>query len=135
MKVLVDTCIWSLALRRREQRDPLLIQELSALIRELRVQMIGPIRQELLSGIPSFAQFEKLKLKLQAFPDLPLRSEDHENAAEFLNNCYKKGIQGSNTDFLICALSFRHQMPIFTIDKDFQHFKKYLPISIYKIKK
>jgi len=49
MKVLVDTCIWSLAFRRREQRDPLLIQELSALIRELRVQMIGPIRQELLS--------------------------------------------------------------------------------------
>jgi hypothetical protein len=135
MKVLVDTCIWSLALRRKAQRDSLLIQELSALIRELRVQMIGPIRQELLSGIHSTTQFEKLKLHLQAFPDLPLGSEDHERAAEFFNFCYKKGIQGSNTDFLICALSSRHQMPIFTTDKDFQYYKKYLPVSIYKIKK
>jgi hypothetical protein len=135
MKVLVDTCVWSLALRRRKKLDLQLIQGLSDLIKELRVQMIGPIRQELLSGIRSTTQFEKLKLNLQAFPDLPLESEDYESAAEFFNICYKKGIQGSNTDFLICALSFRHQMPIFTIDKDFQHFKKYLPISIYKIKK
>lgn len=134
MKVLVDTCIWSLALRRQEKRNTLLIQELTDLIKELQVQMIGPIRQELLSGIRSITQFEKLKLNLQAFPDLTLESTDYEKASEFFNTCQKKGIQGSNTDFLICALSFRHKMPIFTTDKDFLLFKKHLPIFLYIVK-
>ena len=134
MKVLVDTCVWSQALRHKNP-DKNITQKLSDLINDGRAVLIGPIKQELLSGIRRSTQFEKLKLNLQAFPDLPLESEDYESAAEFFNICYKKGIQGSNTDYLICALSFRHQMPIFTIDKDFQHFKKYLPISIYKIKK
>lgn len=46
MKVLVDTCVWSLALRRRKQKttDEPHVLELQELIKELRVQMIGPIR-------------------------------------------------------------------------------------------
>ena len=134
MKVLVDTCVWSLALRRRKKLDLQLIQGLSDLIKELRVQMIGPIRQELLSGIRSTTQFEKLQLNLQAFPDLPLESADYEIAAGFFNTCQKRRIQGSNTDFLICALSSHYKMAIFTTDKDFLRFKKHLPIFLYPIK-
>jgi len=74
MKVLVDTSIWSLALRRSgaiSQEDQALIHELNELINEVRVALIGPIRQESLSGIAGQAQFEALKQKLQAFEDLP----------------------------------------------------------------
>ena len=52
MKIIVDTCVWSAALQKSNpnETDPLIV-ELKELIKEGRVQMIGPIRQELLSGV------------------------------------------------------------------------------------
>jgi len=86
MKVLVDTCIWSLALRRKKQpTSNIEVVEFQELIEEVRVQLIGPIRQEILSGVKSKQQFSKLKKILSVFPDLPLASEDFELAAEYFN--------------------------------------------------
>ncbi len=131
MKILVDTCVWSLALRRKEVADDPFELELRELIKELRVQMIGPIRQELLSGIKFEVQFKSVRDRLRAFEDLTLTRLDHERAAEFFNISRKKGIQGSNTDFLICALSHVHSIPILTIDKDFTLFRQHLPIQLH----
>ncbi len=131
MKVLVDTSVWSLALRRKSVAHDAAVIELRDLIKELRVQMIGPVRQEILSGIPSKSQFLELRETLRAFPDLELTVGDYELAAEFFDAGRKRGIQGSNTDFLICALSKRHEMPIFTTDKDFVLFRKHLPITLH----
>jgi len=132
MKIIVDTCIWSIALRRNEIKQNNLIVELSELISEVRVQLIGPIRQELLSGIKTKNQFNKLKKHLSAFPDLPMVSRDFELAAEFYNVTRNKGIQGSNTDFIICSLAHTHNMSIFTIDKDFVHYASVLPIKLHE---
>ncbi|MFT5370011.1 MAG: putative nucleic acid-binding protein [Candidatus Latescibacterota bacterium] len=132
MKILIDTCIWSLALRRAGGTidDPFVL-ELNELINELRVQMIGPIRQEILSGIRVSGQYEALRNHLQAFDDLPLTMGDYERAADFYNQLRSKGVQGSNTDFLICAVSDRYKMPILTIDEDFSLFKEYVPITLH----
>ncbi len=127
MKVIVDTSVWSLALRKLEyHKDNPFVKELSDLIREGRVQMIGPIRQELLSGIKFAEQFKKLKKTLTYFPDLQIKSADYEKAAELFNLCRKSGIQGSNTDFLICAIAVNQNMAILAIDEDFIHFNKYI---------
>lgn len=134
MKVLVDTSIWSLALRRETPKDQGLVKELSDLIRDVRVQIIGPIRQELLSGIKSQKQFESLRLHLSAFPDIPLEAVDYEKAAEFFNICRKHGIQGSNTDFLICSVAYHRDLEIFTTDKDFDNFQQHIPIKLYQSK-
>ena len=133
MKVLVDTCIWSLALRRKKQSTSNIVEvvEFQELIEEVRVQLIGPVRQEILSGVKSRQQFSKLKKILSAFPDLPLASEDFELAAEYFNTLRSKGIQGSNTDFLICAVSTRNNMPIFSNDNDFNDYKKHIPITLH----
>ena len=132
MKVLVDTCIWSLALRRNKQPDSNIeVIEFQELIEEVRVQLIGPIRQEILSGVKRKQQFSKLKKILSAFPDLPLVSEDFELAAEYFNTLRSKGIQGSNTDILICAVSTRNNIPIFSTDNDFNHYKKHIPIALH----
>jgi hypothetical protein len=131
MMILVDTSIWSLGLRRRALLHDPIISELQDLIREFRVQMIGPVRQEILSGIRSHSQFRSLCEHLRAFTDLELTTPDYELAAEFFNISRRKGIQGSNTDFLICAVSNRHHMPIFTTDKDFVLFQKHLPVSLH----
>ena len=102
MNVIVDTCVWSHALRRQSAANAAIVDELQALIMAFRVQMLGVIRQEILSGIRSDAQFAQLKTLLRSFPDRPVLTEDYERAAEYFNLCRSKGIQGSNTDFLIC---------------------------------
>lgn len=112
--VLVDTCVWSLALRRRREPASRSVEVLSELIREGRAALIGPIRQEVLSGVREQAQFERLRHVLRAFPDRTLVTEDHERAAEMFNACRGAGIQGSNTDFLICAHAERCGMAILT---------------------
>ena len=131
MRVLVDTSVWSLALRRNSPIDGPEAAELIELIREVRVQMIGPVRQELLCGIRSQAQFRKLRDHLRAFPDLELTTRDYEAAAEFFNLCRGKGIQGSNANFLICAVAARHKIPIFSTDGDFTLFQPHLPIALH----
>ncbi len=131
MKVLVDTCVWSLALRRSQVVDDPKVLELRELITELRVQMLGPIRQELLSGIRSQAQFETLRERLRAFPDLELTCGDYERAAIFFNTCRANGVQGANTDFLICAVAHRLNFPIFTTDGDFRLFQQHIPVNLY----
>ena len=132
MKVLVDTSVWSLALRRGKQSIAAPAQELRQLIQDHRVQMIGPIRQEILSGIRNDSQFNKLRKHLESFPDLPILTNDYVRAAKFFNLCRSKGIQGSNTDFLICAVAIRNKFSIFTTDKDFELFSKHIEIILHQ---
>jgi predicted nucleic acid-binding protein len=132
MKVIVDTSVWSLALRRDKDDSPAPVQELRHIIRDHRTQMIGPIRQEILSGVRSKSQFKKLRKHLESFPDLPILTEDYVTAAQFFNHCRSKGIQGSNTDFLICAVAVRNKLSIYTTDKDFEMFSKYIQIVLHK---
>jgi len=132
MKVLVDTPIWSLALRRKSHpANESTKSELASLIQDRRVAIIGPIRQELLSGIKERAQFDRLREYLHAFPDIEIAVDDYEDAASFYNLCQARGLQGSNTDFLICAIAVRNGFSIFSTDEDFTHFADVLPITLH----
>ena len=128
MKVLVDTSVWSLALRHKKQYET--TDKLADLILSSLVVMIGPVRQELLSGISNEDTFLQLKTKLQAFDDFAITMHDYETAAQFYNICREYGVQGSHIDFLICAVAHNNNLLIFTVDKDFDHFAKYLPIRL-----
>jgi len=132
MKVLIDTSVWSFVLRRRRRLENApMASELASLVEDGRVAMIGPIRQELLSGVKERAQFDRLRQHLGAFPDTEITTEDYEDAALFYNRCRARGIQGSNTDFLICAIATHNEFSIFTTDEDFTHFAKVLPIALH----
>lgn len=131
MKTLVDTSVWSLALRRARGQSPREAAELAELIRRNRAAIIGPIRQEVLSGIRSRRQFEDLRQHLRGFPDLETDAADYELAAEFYNRCRAGGIQGSDIDFLICAVAVRRDQLVFTTDRDFAEFAKILPVQLH----
>ncbi len=92
--------------------------------------MIGAVRQEILSGVRRKQQFERLREGLEPFVDLEVCSEDYVRAAAFYNSCRASGVQGSNTDFLICAVSNRQEVPIFTTDGDFARYSELLPVSL-----
>jgi predicted nucleic acid-binding protein len=131
VNVVVDTSVWSLALRRRKPAQAPAAEELAHLVQEGRVVMLGPVRQELLSGISEPQSYQVLLSHLKAFPDLPLEEEDYEQAAAFFNRCRAKGVQGSNTDFLICAVAYRRRLGILTTDTDFTRYAGHLTLHLH----
>jgi len=134
MIVLVDTPVWSLAYRRKKRSadDQAVSDELSRLIREARAGLIGPVRQELLSGIRDENTFETLRSHLQGMDEIPVETIDYEQAARISNTCRKNGIQGSAADFLICAVATRHGAPIYTTDRDFLLYDQHIDIALHK---
>ena len=134
MTVLVDTPIWSAAYRRGKYfaRDKPVLDEWRTLVRRQEAMLIGPIRQEVLSGFASTTRFELLRATLRAFVDLPLIIEDFEQAADLHNRCRRQGVQGSPTDFLICAVSLRYDAPVFTTDRDFGRYTKYAGVRLHR---
>jgi len=133
LKVLVDTCIWSHALRSKNPEFETQVKALGTLISDQRVLMIGPIRQEVLSGYSDPNKFETLEIKLSYFDNTPVLDEDYITAAQFYNECRKKGVQGSHIDLLICAVAVRLSVPILTTDKDFEFYQRHIPIKLYPL--
>ena len=132
--IIIDTTIWSIAYRRKkiteEYQD--IVNKLYGIL-ELEAEiLIGPVRQELLSGISDKNVFYDLLLKLNGFNNYEVQLTDHDLAAEYHNICSSNGIQGSQTDYLICAIAYRYNVKIFTEDKDFHYYKKYLPIELHE---
>ena len=111
--------------------ERVLIEELSELIRELRAVLIGPVRQEVLSGIADPEAFDVVRQHLEAFDDLVIGSGDYVEAARMFNACRKKGVQGSHIDFLICAVSRRYSTPVFTTDKEFLNYAEHLDLQLF----
>src|SRR5882762_7360196 len=110
MKLLIDSCVWSLVLRRKpaavlSSEEQQIAASLTEAIRDGRATIIGPIRQEILSGIKEQAQFERLRRALQPFPDESLTTSDHEEAARLFNICRNQGIQCGPVDILLCAVA------------------------------
>jgi predicted nucleic acid-binding protein len=122
VKVLVDTCAWSLLFRRKDRttlsgNERSILQSLTEAVHDGRVAMIGPIRQEVLSGIKDLAQFEKLRAALEAFPDEELTTGHYEEAARLFNLCRSRGVECGSTDILMCAVAIKMQCAILTYDQ------------------
>jgi predicted nucleic acid-binding protein len=137
MLVLVDTPIWSLALRRKgtdlNPREQRLTGALRELIQDGRAQLVGPVRQELLSGLREEATFKKLRDQLRAFEQVSLEVADYEEAAHLNNQCRARGIAGSAIDFLVCAAALRRNWEIFTTDRDFFRYATVLPLTVFNV--
>lgn len=132
--ILVDTPIWSLALRRKTTdltTDERRITEvLYRLIDEGQVQLLGGVRQELLSGMREESQFRRLRDYLRDFPNVQVETGDYEDAARFSNECRSSGISSSPVDMLICSVAIRHGWEVFTSDRDFTHYQRVLKIRL-----
>src|SRR5437660_6291552 len=135
MNLLVDTPVWSLALRRKQAdlspREEQVTQALAEVIRDGRARLMGVVRQELLSGIREEDRFRKLRDYLRAFDDPRLELADYEEAAQMHNRCRSRGIAGSAIDFLICAVADRREWQIFTTDRDFERYGRVLGVKLY----
>ena len=139
MNVLVDTSVWSLSLRRKIENlsfsERQIASELAELIHEGRARIMGLIRQELLSGVKTSDQYERLRTALRVFPDEFVETPDYEAAAQANNQCRTRGITASPVDMLICAVASAQNFSILTTDPDFQSYARILPIKLHAIRK
>jgi len=134
-KTIIDSAIWSLVFRKKNKTDEDLkiVNKVTELAKKQEVIMLGAIRQETLCGISTKEKFEKIKSALSIYDDFPITKEDYINAAEYFNLCRSNGIQGSNTDFLICAVASKNNFEIFSTDNDFQNYSKFIKINLTDI--
>lgn len=121
MTLLVDTSVWSLALRRDAlASEPEVDQLKDALLGADVVVTTGLVLQELLQG---FSGPKSRAQIIERFASLPLRQpdrEDHVAAAEVRNVCRRAGIQIGTIDALIAQLCIRHNLTLLSTDNDFK---------------
>lgn len=136
MRVLVDTPIWSLALRRKRgdlgRKEKALLLAFQDLIHSGSVVLIGPVRQEVLSGIENQVAFERIRDELSEFRNELLDETDDEEAARCFNHLVARGIAGSAIDCLLCAVGLNRRIPLFTLDRDFVRYRKVVPIELFE---
>ena len=139
MNVLVDTSVWSLALRRQAKdlnpAERAAVAELTNLIKEGRARIIGLVRKELLSGIKAASQYEKLRTVLRSFQDEPAATADYDAAAKAGNDCRARGVAVSVSDVLTCAIAVGRDWSVFTTDPDFNSYAKILPLKLHSPRK
>lgn len=133
--VLIDTNIWSTYLRRNAIEDSQLRYNLELLLQEGRIVFIGPIRQEVLSGIKDVKIFNLLKDYLSAFEDDVIYTHEYEKAAKITNDCIAKGIAISSIDAIIAAVVNKKEWELYTRDKDFDRYIKVVKFEKYKERK
>jgi predicted nucleic acid-binding protein len=121
VKVLVDTSVWSLALRRKVIcREPK-VEVLAELISTGQsIYLTGIILQELLQGIKDSAQFANLENKLLAFPLLEPDRDTYKQAARLFSKCRSGGTPVATVDCLIAAVAIANDCRLLSRDADFE---------------
>ena|ERR1019366_267559 len=134
MRIIVDTSVWSLVLRRRpgslspaQQRTLFYWRET---VRDRRAIILGLVRQEVLSGIKDSSVFDRIADYLRGFEDFFLDVGDYEQAARCACVCQKNGIAFTAVDMLICGASLRNDLEIMTVDLDFSRYARLMPLRL-----
>lgn len=135
MTLLVDTSVWSLALRRDiEATEPEVHHLKDALLGSEIVVTTGLVLQELLQGFAGPKASAQIVERFAALPLLQPDRDDHIGAAALRNACRQAGVQIGTIDALLAQLCIRHELTLLTTDKDFTHVAKYCPIRVWPAK-
>ena len=120
MTLLVDTSVWSLALRRDASASEPEVHALKdALLGADVVVTTGLVLQELLQGFAGPKARAQIIERFVALPLLQPDRDDHVAAAELRNTCRRAGVQVGTIDALLAQLCIRHELTLLTTDKDF----------------
>jgi len=134
VRVLVDTSVWSLALRRKSvstQKEAIRLRQL--IDEEHQLFLTGIILLEILQSIKEAQQVGKIRGYLDFFPLLELDRAGYENAAKLSSDCRKKGIQCSTVDALIAQTAIEHNCYLLTADKDFEFMARHCQLKLANV--
>ena len=131
--ILVDTSILSLAFRRRVKKSPESpqVQILRRLVEQDQPVVVpGIVLQELLSGVRTENEYERLQDLMEGFPLMLATREHHLEAARIANTCRQKGVSISPVDCLIAAMAIQAKSQLFTVDEDFKRVALYCDLLL-----
>ncbi len=132
MTILVDTSVWSLALRRDSTEAP---PEVTALRQALggtdAVVTTGFVLQELLQGFSGPKAAQAIIERFGALPCIAPDRQDHVAAAEVRNACRRAGVQIGTIDALLIQLCGRYELTLLSADKDFVHAARHVPFKLW----
>lgn len=135
MTILVDTSVWSLALRRDAETDAPEVQALKdALLADEVIVTTGLVLQELLQGFAGPKAQAQIMQRFAALPLIQPERDDYIGAAEIRNACRRAGVQLGTIDALLAQLCIRHELTLLTTDKDFGHAALHCPLSVWPAK-
>jgi predicted nucleic acid-binding protein len=131
VNILVDTSVWSLALRRDSPPDSQAVSRLKAALKDgENVFTTGLILQELLQGFKGPKARRRI---IEDFAPLPLiipERKDHSDAADLKVKLRQKGIQADTIEVLLAQLCLRHGLSLLSTDRDFVHIAKHVPLAL-----
>ena len=130
MKVLVDTSVWSHALRTGSAPEGSASRRLSLLIAEAEVVLTGLVLQEVLQGFRSDPVFRTVERRLAAFPLLQLDRAHYVAAARLRRTCAAAGVSAATADCQIAAAAISHRCRLFTLDRDFEAIARHAPLRL-----
>jgi predicted nucleic acid-binding protein len=132
VSLLVDTSVWSLALRRDvEQSTPEVVALRQALLGTDQVFTTGLVLQELLQGFAGPKDRAQLVDRLSALAFLQPDKEDHIEAAEVRNSCRRCGVQVGTIDALLIQLCRRNDLTLLTTDQDLHAATKHVEFRLW----
>ena len=133
MTLLVDTSVWSLALRRDQES---IVPQVGVLRRALEgeefIVTTGLVLQELLQGFAGPCARKDIIERFAALPLVAPDRQDHIDAAELRNTCRRAGIEVGTIDALLAQLCIRNELTLLTTDNDFVHAASHCPLKVWK---
>jgi predicted nucleic acid-binding protein len=121
VRVLVDTSVWSLSLRRGGPVDHAAVGKLARLLEAGEdVFLTGLILQEILQAFRTEVALRKVARYLEPFDLLDLDRDDYLAAARLHRSCAGKGVSASTSDCQIAAAAIRKRCLLLTSDRDFE---------------
>ena len=132
MNVLVDTSVWSLALRRDAPEGDSVATLKECIDRGDLLFTTGIIVQGLLQGLRGPRQRERLVDRLSSFPVIVPDLSDHIEAAALQRTCRRKGIQIHTVDAILAQLAIGHDLDFLTDDRDFEMVARHFPLRVLR---
>jgi len=131
VNTLVDTSVWSLALRRNSPPDIAELDELTRVLRGGIVVSTGLVLQELLQGFSRPKAHSLIVDRFRALPLIVPDRDDHIGAAELRIRCRRRGVQVGTIDALLAQLCIHHELQMLTTDQDFRSISEIAPLAVW----
>ena len=136
MTILVDTSVWSLALRRDGDQSAPEVQALKdALLGDDLVVTTGLVLQELLQGVSGARSHAQILARFAALQLIQPDRDDHVAAAAIRNHCRRAGVQIGTVDAVLAQLCIRHDMTLLTTNKDFTNAARHCALTVWPAKR
>lgn len=133
MTLLVDTSVWSLALRRDGSTTAPEVRQLQdAIAGADTLVTTGLVLQELLQGFNGPRAAAVIIETFAALPIIAPDRQDHIAAAEVRNACRRAGVQIGTLDALLIQLCGRHDLTLLSTDQDFVHAARHVPFRLWQ---